>query len=527
MAEGFVVKHFLLALSVVLSACPIGLPAAGLAGAEHGRSYDIAVYPDWILAKDFLGFGVQWEYEGHNRENNIENPAWVKHWPEMLKRIDFMRPSMLRVMQPSTMYTRLEKGLIVPDHNSPQMEVMYQVLDYAKSRNIPVVFGEWWLPEPYVKLFGGVSSARWSDDLIVPFLVYLRDQRGYTNIRYFNLINEPADERIWPNPLGWAGWRTTILNLHATLKKRGLEDKIQIVGTDGPGDFTHWIERVAQDPELRDCIGAYEYHVYASLKNKDTRIDNSSPLPIESQPTQWVPSLLEGKLGPCEFLSRRNAVNTYDPKGASKPFFIGEAGVRDDMGRDNQIHRTEFSYGVWMADYAIQSIRAGLSGLIAWYMDDAMHTGGAYGEAGLKGWGFWNSLAGSKGYPEDEFKLRPWFYTWSLLCRLFPAGSQTLMTRDTGDAACRVAAARLPDGKGLSFAIVNESKRPCQITLKMPGIEGQTLYEYRYFADEQAVDKDGFPVTSAVHPEANLSSGFNVKLQSEGVVFLTTKNPAE
>lgn len=523
-------KYLFVTLAALLAAGPMRLPAEDSSGEEHKRKYDITVYPDWVLAKDFLGFGVEWEYGDYGSESrglNSENPVWAKHWPEMLKRIDYMRPSMLRVMHIAAMYTKLEEDRIVPDYESPKMEVMYRILDYAKSRNIPVVLGEWWLPESYAELMGGAASPRWSDELIVPFLVYLREQRGYTNIRYFNLINEPADERIWPNPLGWEGWRTAILNLHAALKKRGLEDKIKIVGTDGPGDFTHWIERVAQDPELRECIGAYEYHFYASLKNRDTRVDNASPLPIESQPTQWTPSLLEGNLGPCEFMPRRIAVNTYDPKGADKPFFMGEVGVRDDMGRDNQIHRTGFSYGVWMADYAIQSMRAGLSGLIAWYMDDAMHTGGSYGEAGLKGWGFWNSLAGTKGYAEDDFNLRPWFYTWSLLSRLFPPGSQTLMARDTGDAACRVAAARLPDGKGFSFAIVNESKTPCGITLKVPGIEGQTLYEYRYFADEQAVDKEGFPVPAAIYQSTNLSSGFQVKLPGEGVVFLTTQNPAE
>lgn len=29
------------------------------------------------------------------------------------------------------------------------------------------------------------------------------------------------------------------------------------------------------------------------------------------------------------------------------------------------------------------------------------------------------------GIPEDE-NMRPWFYTWSLLSRLFPDGSKTL-----------------------------------------------------------------------------------------------------
>ena len=101
------------------------------------------------------------------------------------------------------------------------------------------------------------------------------------------------------------------------------------------------------------------------------------------------------------------------------------------------------------------------------------------------------------------------------------------MTRDTDDPACRVAAARLPDGKGFSFAVVNESHKPRDITLKVPGIEAQTLYEYRYFAADRPVDKDGFPVISATHKTADLASGFDVRLPGEGVVFLTTRNAAD
>lgn len=38
----------------------------------------------------------------------------------------------------------------------------------------------------------------------------------------------------------------------------------------------------------------------------------------------------------------------------------------------------------------------------------------------FKKWGFFNSLAEEIGHPEDA-NLRPWFYTWSLLSRAFPA----------------------------------------------------------------------------------------------------------
>ena len=466
----------------------------------------VTVSADQVLEKHFLGFGVEWEYEGNRPDNNLDNPAWTKHWPEMVRRVDFMRPSILRVMHNADMYTRLEQDRIVSDYDSPRMQVMYRLLDYAKSRNILVVFGEWGLPKAYSKPLGGIASPRWSEDLIVPFLLYLRERRGYTNIVYFNLINEPASAEKEPGvPLDFATWKTAITNLHATLKRNGLAGEVRLVVTDGPGDWNRWIEHVAKDPELRDCLGAYEYHLYAHLHTD-----------------KWLPSLLEGKLETDELMPRRRVINSHDPRGASTPFFMGEAGIDDGNTGDNQTNRFSFAYGVWMADYAIQSMRAGQAGLIAWDMDDAMHTWGSYGAAGLKGWGFWNSLAGVKGYPDDDFALRPWFYTWSLLCRLFPRGSQTLVVSATGDPACRVAAARLPDGRGCSIAIVNEADDARRVTLVMPAHKPVNLYEYRYFDADRPSDEHGFPVVSCLHTNAELMSGLEIHLPKAGVVFLTT-----
>ena len=485
--------------------------AQGTARPPSTAALVVTVAPDQVLEKHFLGFGAQWEYEGDHPENNLSNPVWTKHWPEMVRRVDFMRPAILRVMHDARMYSRLEQDRIVPDYDSSRMEVTYRILDYARSRNIPVVFGEWWLHKSYSKLLGGVASPRWSEELVVPFLLHLRERRGYTNLAYFNLMNEPAGLEKEPGVrLDFSTWKTAITNLHAALSRRGLADKVRIVGTDGPGDWNRWIERTVKDGELRECIGAYEYHAYAHL-----------------QTDKWLPSLLEGKLETGELMPKRQLVNVHDPRGASKPFFMGEAGIDDGNKGDNQTNRFSFAYGVWMADYAIQSMRAGQAGLIAWDMDDAMHTWGSYGAAGLKGWGFWNSLAGSKSYPADDFKLRPWFHSWSLLCRLFPRGSQTLSVSGTGDSACRVAAVRFPQGGGWSFAIVNESDIPCRVTLVMSADKPVTLHEYRYFAADRPVDEHGFPVSSAIHKNVELAAGLKVQLPAMGVVFLTTQAPAD
>ena len=106
-------------------------------------------------------------------------------------------------------------------------------------------------------------------------------------------------------------------------------------------------------------------------------------------------------------------------------------------------------------------------------------------------------------------------------------GSQTLAVSATGDSACRVAAVRLPYGRGWSFAIVNESDAPCVAALVMPARKPMTLHEYRYFVADRPVEEHGFPIPSTVHKNVNLAAGQKVQLPNRGVIFLTTHNPAD
>ena len=43
------------------------------------------VSSDQVLEKDFLGFGVEWGYEGNRPDNNLNNSVWTKHWPERFR----------------------------------------------------------------------------------------------------------------------------------------------------------------------------------------------------------------------------------------------------------------------------------------------------------------------------------------------------------------------------------------------------------------------------------------------------------
>ncbi|MFR2445295.1 MAG: hypothetical protein ACLS7Y_01055 [Thomasclavelia spiroformis] len=66
----------------------------------------------------------------------------------------------------------------------------------------------------------------------------------------------------------------------------------------------------------------------------------------------------------------------------------------------------------------------------------------------------------------DE-NLKPWYYTWSMLCRYFPSGTKILETTDSYVDQLRVTSGIIPvaDDKGdISIAVVNNSSS--QKTLK-------------------------------------------------------------
>jgi hypothetical protein len=204
--------------------------------------------------------------------------------------------------------------------------------------------------------------------------------------------------------------------------------------------------------------------------------------------------------------------------------------IEGKINGDQQPRVKTFEYGVLMADYFAQVARAGWMGAIAWDLDDALHAvngrrANPPNDLTLKVWGFWNTQGTAMGKPEDEAP-RPWFYTWSLMGRLFPKGSRILAaTTAAGSPGVRALAATWKDAGAdrLSVMLVNDTAEPRSLTVRVPGAGTRALVSYRYFDADRAVDRDGYPVASATLPKADLEKGVNVEMPSRGVVFLTTQ----
>jgi hypothetical protein len=477
--------------------------AADLPGPDSSAS-PVTVDLHDVRIPSFLGLGIQWDPYSY--------PPRPEAWKSTLDRLDYARPAFFRVMLGAHAYCQ---GFDSSNPAAPryvwtqgepevrkQLGTLLDILDYAQSRNIDVLLGEWSPPGRMGNgtndVIGRPDDPRWAR-LIADFATWLRTQRHYSVVRMYNMMNEPNGDWMWPKgKVDYEAWASGIRNLRKELDAHGLKD-LAIVGPDNSWNW-EWIDRVSR--EMPECIGQWEMHWYA----KDKEILSGE---------------IEKVLG-----EKRQVVLANDPRAGSKRLFLAESGLLDGKCNGDQQPRVKtFTYGVLMADYVAQVARAGWMGACAWDLDDAMHTAGGGHPAvpndlTLKVWGFWNSQGTAMGHPEDE-NLRPWFYTWSLMSRLFPRGTRILGTHQPDLPGLRVVAGTDQAGRSLSVMLINEGNEARTVTLSIPGAGSKTLVEYHYFDTDRPTDANGFSVPKETIPDADLERGVTVPLPSSGVVFLS------
>ena len=468
---------------------------------------------------NIIANGVQWSAYPHADSKEAEWGALMtpEKWDRVYQRLDYIKPGIVRVMDQAGW--RYFKGVDQAGNpklnfDSDEVKALFRVLDYCQKNNIVVIFGEWGAPgfwnEP-----GKIDRAddpRWIH-MITRYLDFLINKKAYSCIKYYNLVNEPNGN--WASTNGdWEQWKKGLLMLNDSISAIGLKDKLTIAGPDAVVNYDNpasaykglqWMdETIAQ---LNSTVGVYDVHAYPDGDFVRSGEFGKYYGNISQKVKATGKKLILGELGlkySGEMYNKNRALAEADPN-ASKD--------------DSNMFVYDYFYGLDVADALIQAMNNGLEGAIAWDLDDAMHTQGDTGDKSkLKRWGMWNSLGTELcGKPEDE-NLRPWFYTWSLMCRFFPSGMNVAGSTVPPTCPLRVVSGFI--GDQVSVAILNNTDQLQEICLKGKGMPVVKEWnKYVYVDGSRAVDANGFP-TPAESIRSDLS-GFQLSIQPKSFVLLT------
>jgi hypothetical protein len=489
-------------IPIFLAVTLASLRASSAAAPSDSQLLRVTIDLREVRIQSFFGLGIQWDPYSYRPRPEA--------WSLTLKRLDYARPAFFRVMLGARDYCQGFDATGAPRYvwtdGEPEIRKrlgsLLDILDYAQSRNIDVLLGEW---SPPGRLGNGANDnisrpddSRWAR-LMADFVAWLRANRGYSVIHMFNIMNEPNGTWMWRGgKVDYAAWAAGIRHLRKEFDAHGLRN-LPIVGPDNSWDW-EWIDRVSR--EFPECIGEWEMHWYA--KDKD---------------------VFDGEIEKV-LSAKRRVVSANDPQAASKRFFLAESGLLDGKTNGDQQPRVKtFAYGVIMSDYVTQVAQAGWMGACAWDLDDAMHTVSGHppvpDDRTLKVWGFWNTQGTDMGHPGDE-DVRPWFYTWSLMSRLFPRDTRILAVHQTDVPHLRILAGVVPNSRKLNVMLVNDTHEARMVTVCIPGAGRRALLEYHYFDTDQPIDADDFAAPKESIPEADLETGVPVAMPSRGVVFLST-----
>ncbi len=383
------------------------------------------------IATMFDGFAAEWD-PGFWLQDYSEDD-----WRLVVRRVERLGLRWVRMMVQAKWW-RHDNG--AADWESREMRSLYRHLDVCQERGIAVALTEW-APEDFTP--AGLASPRYAAG-VAEVAEHLIRRRGYSCIRRLIVMNEPS------NLAGdaFAAWRVALENADAELRRRGLREAIAFFGPDSV-EYSDWPRRAAR--EVGALLDAYGVHRYGTVE--EVRAGE-----------------LEAKLAGIRAL-----ISATDPHGFIKPLYLMEAGLWGDIQRGVNPAIATYEYGLDMADYAVQAARAGVAGVSAWMLADSnlcptwmVNPGETPPEFN---WGMW-----------DRRGLRPWFYVWSLLTRLFPPGSE--IYRPAQPDGVRLLRARRPDG-GWSCCCVNRRTESFAIA--------ERGNSYLYSRAGRATDADGFP----------------------------------
>ena len=440
--------------------------------AACSRTLELRVTEE-VINPCYLGNGVEWD--PYDEAASWGCPVSEDDWNKLYERLDYMRPQYVRCMinSPFTYYTG--SGF----EHGRNAEGIKKLLSYCQSRGVMVVYGEYNPPTWAMK-----GSREWVE-ASVRHLNWLVNDNGFDCIRHFVIFNEPDGN--WASTNGdFAFWRKMVEVFDAEMVKYpGLREKVSIAGPDAvinyrnpASEYDHagWLKAtVEQVPQ----VGIYDMHAYPGQRY------------VRSGEFEKDLKGLKALVGERPVILGETGYKYFnDPADSAlaREYWRRVEGHPFTKGSDCNMMVYDNFYALDMPLLLCSVMNAGFSGAAAWMLDDAMHSNGDSGKPeDIKLWGMWNILGAEVFADASQEELRPWYYTWSLMCRHFPAGSTVLRLDGGLPEGVAAVAARTPDG-AYSVAVVNFGGQSHRVRLSIPeGGEGYGLTLYRDGLQKQEV----------------------------------------
>ncbi len=443
-----------------------------------------------IVSTGYIGNGVQWDpYELDYGNGKVEISA--ADWKKLYERLDFMKPSFIRLM--------------VNTRSALANTSLAGILDYCQSRGVTVMFGDWgWGLVDSKKETINESNLDAAAELVRHLVV----DKGYDCIKYYNLINEPNGD--WSSTDGkYELWLSAMKYLYSRMSEAGIADRVPLVAPDvaiWDEGTAWWVSRAAAD--MGSELGLYDIHTYPSK----CTVNSGEYSEIIRAYKANVPAGEKIVMGEIGFKFVEEADSLYQIENQRR---IGE--YANASVHDSQMFVYDYMYGTDMADALFQTVNEGYSGCVAWMLDDAMHNNEAPGK--LKVWGMWN-IFGDEIFGAEQEVVRPWFYAWSLLCRYMPEGSDFYTVKVEGSPAVKAVCGVKNGAKTLAF--VNVSDTPVDVKVSAKGLEKfEAAEKYVYAEGMLKIDGDCGLEPSETEVCLDFARGVDFSLGAESMILIT------
>jgi len=454
------------------------------------------------------GIGACWHAIEHPSEPKYAGSAWGgnppadddRAWQQLYELADWTNMSFLRVEVSQRMY---EPERRVFTWNSPEMQILFRILDWCQSRGAIVFLQQQYnnvewnaFPEFRGDGIGVLRSGPFSlEDYtygLVSLVEFLIREGGYTCIRYLGLTNEPHD---------WCCWRSPAQDLMPMLPaveavSRELAARKLPVTLAGPD----YVETPCSNDidTLAPYFGAFEIHSYGGAFDWRTVHGHGICYPMRQGVEKFAAW--------SEYAHRRGT-----------PFFLGEMGTFDYGMGGSKPEPGSYEAALKDVEYAIRLMNVGVDGFCRWSFVNMGNLDGQWQIVDT--WDAAGNMQRATITPHANI-----YFLWGLLSRFISAGAAVLGGELSGGvvASCQRVfslAVRNPDGH-LTLLVVNDAEEAIKLNAQICATDAGKLVFYRYRVGIQYRDKSDV----RIDPQDTFGSVFDDMLPPMSLTVYSTRH---